>query len=153
MADKTLFDKIVEGEIPAHKVWEDDRYLAFLTPFASTPGATVVIPKQNPGDYVFTVDDDIVAGLMVACRKVARLLEKAFGLERVALVFEGQEVPHLHAKLYPMHEGRGDRSKFPKHQIFFPVYPGYLMTSNGPKMDETELAAISQKIREAGNEN
>jgi histidine triad (HIT) family protein len=153
MADKTLFDKIVDGEIPSHKVWEDEKYLAFLTPFPSTPGATVVIPKQNPGDYVFTADEDIVAGLMLACRQVARLLEKAFTTDRVALVFEGQEVPHLHAKLYPMHEARGDRSKFPKHEVFFPVYPGYTMTANGPKMDDAELAAISQKIREASDEN
>ena len=154
MADKTLFDKIVDGEIPSYKVWEDDQYLAFLTPFASTPGATVVVPKQNPGDYVFNVDDDVVAGLMAAAKKAAKLLEKAFGAERVAAVFEGEAVPHLHVKLYPLHDMQGDRSKFPKPEVFFPVYPGYIMTANGPKMSDDELQAIVEKIKEvAGDEN
>ena len=48
----TLFDKIISGEIPSYKVWEDDKHLAFLTPFPNTPGLTVLIPKKNPGDIV-----------------------------------------------------------------------------------------------------
>jgi diadenosine tetraphosphate (Ap4A) HIT family hydrolase len=150
---KTLFDKIVDGTIPSWKVWEDDNYLAFLTPFASTPGATVVVPKKNPGDYIFDADPRTVAGLLIAARATSRLLEKAFGVARVALVFEGEAVPHLHAKLYPMHDVAGDRSKFPKPEVFFPVYPGYVMTANGPKMSDEELTAIQQKIQEAAQES
>jgi diadenosine tetraphosphate (Ap4A) HIT family hydrolase len=149
MCERTIFDEIVDGNIPSWSIWEDEQYLAFLTPFASTPGATVVIPKKNPGDYVFDLDDQTVSGLMVASRKVAKLLEKAFGASRVALVFEGEAVPHIHTKLYPMHELEGDRSKFPKQEVFFPVYPGYIMTASGPKLSDEELDKLQQKIREA----
>lgn len=147
MVEKTLFDKIVDGTIPAWKIWEDDQYLAFLTPFASTPGATVVVPKVNPGDYVFDLTDEAMAGLMGAAKKTAKLLEQALGVIKVAAVFEGEAVPHVHVKLYPMHDVDADRSKLPQHEVFFPVYPGYIMTANGPKMSDEELQAMQQKIR------
>lgn len=149
MAERTLFDEIIDGNIPAWKVWEDERYLAFLTPFPSTPGATVVIPKQNPGDYVFDMDDDAISGLMQAAKKTAKLLEKALGASRVALVFEGEAVPYVHAKLYPMHDFSADRSKFPKGTVFYPVYPGYIDTRGGPKVSDDELNALQKKIQEA----
>jgi histidine triad (HIT) family protein len=147
VSDRTLFDEIIDGNIPSWKVWEDDRYLAFLTPFANTPGVTVVVPKQNPGDYVFDLDDDAIAGLMQAAKKVAKLLEKGLGVERVALVFEGEAVPHVHVKLYPMHDFAVDRSKFPKTTVFFPAYPGYIDTHEGPKMDDAKLNEIQAKIQ------
>lgn len=147
MAEKTLFDKIVDGTIPAWKIWEDDQYLAFLTPFASTPGATVVVPKVNPGDYVFDLADEAMAGLMGAAKKTAKLLEQALGVTKVAAVFEGEAVSHVHVKLYPMHDVDADRSRFPQYEVFFPVYPGYIMTANGPKMSDEELQAMQQKIR------
>lgn len=153
MAEATIFDKIVDGTIPSRKVWEDGRYLAFLTPFANTPGVTVVIPKSNPGDYVFAVDDDVVAGLMAAAKKVAHKLEKALGVSRIAAVFEGEAVPHLHVKLYPMHGLGEDRSKFPKQSPFFPVYPGYLCTAEGKHMTDEELDAIYRKIQGVSDEN
>lgn len=149
MSEPTIFDKIVAREIPAYIVWEDDGYMAFLTPFANTPGATVVIPKTNPGEYVFSLDDAQVNGLMAASKTVAKLLEKAFGIERVAFVFEGEAVPYVHAKLYPMHNFAADRSQLPKAQVFFPSYPGYIDTHDGPKMSDGELAKIQQKITEA----
>lgn len=149
MSEPTLFDKIVAREIPSFIVWEDGNYAAFLTPFANTPGATVVVPKQNPGDYVFALDDDAIAGLTIAAKKVAKLLEMALGVERVALVFEGQAVPHVHAKLFPMHNAGADRSAFPETTAFFPTYPGYIATFEGPKMSDEELGAIQIKIVEA----
>ncbi|HSD56244.1 MAG TPA: HIT family protein [Candidatus Saccharimonadales bacterium] len=147
MAERTIFDEIVDGNIPSYKVWEDDKHLAFLTPFGNTPGATVVIPKQNPGDYVFTVDDAVVADLMVAAKNAARVLELALGVERVAAVFEGEAVPHLHVKLYPMHELNADRSKFPITHAFFPVYPGYISTLEGSHMSDDALKEIHDKIQ------
>lgn len=150
-AEKTLFDLIVEGSIPSWKIWEDDNFLAFLTPFASTPGATVVVPKVNPGDYIFDADPRVVGGLIVASRTVAKMLERTFGVNRVALVFEGEAVPHLHAKLYPMHELHADRSTFPQPANFFPVYPGYISTANGPKMSDEDLDAMQTRIIEANS--
>jgi diadenosine tetraphosphate (Ap4A) HIT family hydrolase len=152
MAEQTLFDKIVSGEIPSYKVWEDDNYLAFLTPFANTPGATVVVPKQNPGDYVFGLDDEAIAGLMRAAKKTAKLIEKGLNVKRIAVVFEGEAVPHVHVKLYPMHAVDADRSLLPKIQPFFPTYPGYILTADGPRMDDDKLQEIQQKIQEAAKQ-
>jgi histidine triad (HIT) family protein len=149
MAERTIFDEIVDGTIPSRKVWEDEQYLAFLTPFGNTPGAAVVIPKKNPGGYVFDVDDEAIAGLMRAAKKAAKVLEKALGVTRVAAVFEGEAVPHLHVKLYPMHEFNADRSKFPQQSAFFPVYPGYISTAEGKHMSDEMLNAIHHKIQEA----
>jgi histidine triad (HIT) family protein len=147
MAQRTIFDEIIEGNVPSWKVWEDEQYLAFLTPFPNTPGLTVVIPKKNPGDYVFAMDDVEIAGLMAATKKVARLLEEALGVQRVGLVFEGEGVAHVHAKLYPMH---GDPSNAAaKHQEFYPEYAGYISTVEGPRMDDDQLSEIQAKIQEA----
>lgn len=152
MAERTIFDEIVDGNIPSYKVFEDDNYLAFLTPFGNTPGQTVVIPKQNPGAYVFDVDDEIIVGLMATAKKVAKTLESALGVSRVAAVFEGEGVQHLHVKLFPMHEFDGDRSKFPKQSAFFPVYPGYISTAEGPHMGDEKLKEIHEKIQRVTNE-
>lgn len=146
----TIFDKIVSGEMKSYKVWEDDNYLAFLTPFPNTPGFTVVIPKQNAGDYVFTIDDEIYIGLLQASKTVAKLLEKAFDTPRVALVVEGTGVPYVHVKLIPLHgDLAGATNVWSKHQEFYPEYVGYLTTTEGPLMSDEELAAIQQKITEA----
>src|SRR5579863_5025154 len=99
----TIFDKIVRGEIESYKVWEDERHLAFLTPFPNTAGLTVVIPKTNHGDYIFHLTDEQYVELLGATRQVALLLEKALEVKRVALVFEGTGVAYIHAKLYPLY--------------------------------------------------
>lgn len=150
MSEPTLFDKIVDGSIPSYKVWEDDNYLAFLTPFPNTPGLTVVIPKKNPGDYLFEVDDAIIDGLMKASKKVAKLIEKALGVQRVALVFEGTGVAYLHAKLIPLHGELGAKTNvWSHHQEFHPQYIGYLTTTEGPRMSDEELKKIQTKIQQA----
>lgn len=143
----TIFDKIVSGEMKAWKVWEDDNYLAFLTPFPNTPGFTVVIPKQNTGDYVFALDSEDYIGLMQAVQKVARLLEKAFDTPRVALIFEGTGVAHVHAKLIPLIGTlAGETDVWSKHVEFYPEYIGYLTTVEGPHMSDDELDTIQKKI-------
>lgn len=151
MSKRTIFDEIIDGNIPSWKVWEDADYLAFLTPFANTPGLTVVIPKKNPGDYVFNMRDDELAGLMHAAKKVAKALEKALDVKKVGLVFEGEGVAHVHAKLYPMH---GDLtperlSALAHHQEFYPEYPGYISTVEGPRMSDDQLNDLQAKIRKA----
>lgn len=146
----TIFDKIARGEHDAWKVWEDDNFLAFLTPFPNTPGLTVVIPKRNTGDYVFSLDDVDYAGLMTASRNVAKILEKAFDTPRVALVFEGTGVAYVHAKLYPLHgELAGQTNVWSDTTEFVENYRGWITTIEGPKMDDAELARMQQKILEA----
>lgn len=146
MSEPTLYDKIISGELPSFKVWEDDNYVAFLTPWPNTPGFTVVTPKKNPGDNYLDVDEAAYTGLLLAARKVATALRKAFNTKRVGLVIEGEGVPHLHVKLIPMHGSGGSQ----KHEPFFTdTYEGYLTTTEGPRMSDEELAKIQQKIQEA----
>jgi len=145
MSQRTIFDDIVDGTVKAWKVWEDDNYLAFLTPFPNTPGVTVVIPKQNIGSYVFNLSDQQYQDLLTATKKVANVLQKAFSVEKVGLVFEGH-IPYVHAKLYPMHGGAESESLEP---VFHKEYPGYIETKEGPKMDDSELDAIQKQILEA----
>ncbi len=146
----TIFDKIVRREIDSYIVWEDDGYLAFLTPFPNTPGVTVVIPKTNPGDYVFAVDDTAYAGLMAATRTVAKLLEKALEVPRVALVFEGTGVAYAHAKLYPLFGELADQTGvWGDHTEYVDEYRGYITTIEGPKMDDRQLSDIQTKILRA----
>jgi histidine triad (HIT) family protein len=149
MAEPTLYDKIIDGSIPSFKVWEDDKHVAFLTPFPNTPGFTVVVPKKNPGDNYLHVDKAVFADLMVAAKKVAHKLQKAFNVNRVGLVIEGEGVPHLHVKLIPMHGQHDATDTSANHTEFYPEYPGYLTTVEGPRMADEELAEIQQKIIEA----
>lgn len=145
---KSLFEKIVDKEIPSWIVWEDDRHIAFLTPFPNTPGLTVVCPKTNPGGYVFDVDDAAYLALVKASKKVAKALEEALDVKRVALVFEGTGVDHIHAKLYPLYGDLADQTNvWSHHQEFYPKYIGYLSTVEGPKMADEELDEIQRKIK------
>lgn len=149
----TIFDKIVRGEMKSWKVWEDENHVAFLTPFPNTPGLTVLIPKENKGDYIFNLDDNDYASLLKAAKKVSKILEKAFQTSRVAMVFEGTGVAYVHAKLYPLH-GRlaSETSIWSNHQEFYKEYIGYITTVEGPMMSEKELDAVQQKILQAAKE-
>lgn len=148
----TIFDLIIRKEIPSWIIWEDNTHLAFLTPFANTPGQTVVIPKVNVGDYIFDIDDPAYIELMKATKIVGKLLERALGVQRVAMVFEGTGVAHVHAKLYPLHgKLAGKTNVWSAHQEFYPEYIGYLSTVEGPKMSDNELTEIQKKIVESIN--
>ena len=143
----TIFDQIVSGEMKSWKVWEDDEFLAFLTSFPNTPGFTVVIPKENPGDYVFSLDDELYGRFMRAVKTVANILEKAFDTPRVALVFEGTGVAHVHAKLIPLHGDLADQTDvWSPHKEFHEEYRGWLTTAEGPKMDDARLDEVQAKI-------
>lgn len=143
----TIFAQILRGELRSWKVWEDASYLAFLTPFGNTTGATVVIPKENIGDDIFLLDDNAYHGLLTATKTVASIMRIAFSVPRVALVFEGTGVAHVHAKLYPLH-GRiaAQTGVWSNHQEFYPEYVGYLTTVEGPRMSDDELDRIQQRI-------
>lgn len=143
----TVFDDIVAGKMKSWQVWEDDNFLAFLTPFPNTPGFTVVIPKQNPGDYVFSLDDELYVEFMRAVKIVANILEKAFDTSRVALVFEGTGIAHVHAKLIPLHGKLADETGvWSPHREFNEEYQGWLTTAEGPQMSDEQLDRIQEKI-------
>jgi diadenosine tetraphosphate (Ap4A) HIT family hydrolase len=146
MAD-TIFDKIVRKEIPCFKVWEDDNYLAFLTPFPNTPGLTLVIPKVNPGDNAFHLNDQDYLNLMAAAKKVASKIERALEVKRVAMVIEGTGVPYVHVKLYPLYGEKAEHFNIDTSNTeFTEEYKGWITTMEGPKMDDSRLIEIQQKI-------
>ncbi len=145
----TLFDKIINNQIPSFKVYEDQDYLAFLTPFPNTKGLTIVIPKINPGAYLFDLNDDTYLGLLLISKKIAKALEKALEVERVAMVVEGTGVAHVHVKLYPLFGiTKEETNVWSTHQEYYPNYAGYLTTVEGPKMSDQELEEVKTKIKE-----
>lgn len=97
----SIFTKIINGEIPAYKIAEDDKYLAFLDVFPLVVGHTLVIPKQEI-DYIFDLDDELLKGLTVFSKKVAKAVEKAVPCKRVGVAVIGLEVPHTHIHLVPL---------------------------------------------------
>jgi len=97
----SLFTRIVNGEIPAYKVAEDENYLAFLDIFPVAKGHTLVIPKKEV-DYLFDLDDQDYAGLQLFAKKVATGLKKAIPCRKVGVIVLGLEVPHAHIHLVPM---------------------------------------------------
>jgi len=145
-----IFCKIVSGESPSYKVWEDDNYLAFLSIFPNTEGTTVIIPKQHYDSYPFDLPDNILSDLMIATKKVAKLLDSKLGdVGRTAMVFEGFGVDHVHAKLFPMHgtkmkEWRPIESKVDK---YFDKYEGYISSHDYKRADDDSLATLAKKIR------
>ena len=97
----TIFTRIINGEIPCYKVAEDERYFAFLDINPMTKGHTLVIPKCEE-DYLFNLDDDTYAGLMLFAKKVAVAIGAAIPCKRVGVAVMGMEVPHTHVHLIPI---------------------------------------------------
>ena len=124
----TIFTKIVAGEIPAHKVLENEKYLAFLDLRPVAPGHTLVIPKKEI-DYIFDMEDDLLEGLMVFAKKVARAVGKAFPCKKVGIMVAGIEVPHAHVHLIPINS------------------VGDLSFARAKAATQEELASAAQKIR------
>ena len=143
----SVFDEIVAGNVKSWKVWENENYLAFLTPFPNTPGVTVVIPKVNHSDDVFDLTDEQYTGLLLAVKEVARLLKDRLRVHRVAMIFEGTGVPYVHAKLYPLHGVLAAQTDVQLSETeFSEEYDGHISTIEGPKMDDTQLDAIQAQI-------
>jgi histidine triad (HIT) family protein len=97
----TIFTKILAGEIPAHKILENDHYLAFLDIRPVNPGHTLVIPKQEI-DYIFDMEDELLKGLMIFAKKVARAIGKTLPCKKVGVMVAGIDVPHAHIHLIPI---------------------------------------------------
>ena len=99
----SVFARIISGELPAYKVAEDDRFLAFLDVNPNAIGHTLCIPKQEI-DKVFDLDQETFTALMAFARKVAIALEKAVPCRRIGMAAVGLEVPHAHIHLIPLHD-------------------------------------------------
>ena len=127
----TIFSKIISGEIPAHKVAETSEYLAFLDINPLREGHVLVIPKIDV-DYLFDLDDDFYAGLMIFAKIIAKAIKKAIPCTKVGVTVIGLEVPHAHIHLIPI-DGIAD------------------MDFSQPKLKPTEkeLSEVALRILEA----
>lgn len=101
--ENCIFCKIVKGEIPSHKVFEDENYLAFLSIRPINPGHTLVIPKAHT-DYFFDLEDKELGDLLIKSKPIAKALKKAFNPKtgRIGIMVAGLEVHHAHLHLIPM---------------------------------------------------
>jgi histidine triad (HIT) family protein len=97
----TLFTKIVRGEIPCHKVAENDHFLAFLDIMPLVKGHVLVIPKREE-DYIFDLEDDELAGMIVFAKNVALKMKMVLPCRKIGVTVIGLEVPHAHIHLIPI---------------------------------------------------
>ena len=109
----TIFSRIIKGELPSYKVAEDDRFFAFLDINPITWGHTLVVPKKEV-DYIFDLDDDLLAEMAVFSKKVANAIKETIPCRKVGMAVLGLEVPHAHIHLVPL-KNEGDMDF--KHKI------------------------------------
>ncbi len=147
-----IFCKIISGEVPCHKIWEDEKHLAFLSIFPNTKGFSVVVPKKHYSSYAFDLPNEVLSSLVLATKKVAKLLDsKLEGVGRTGMFFEGFGVDHVHSKLFPMHgtEGMGSWKEIASSvDKYFDKYEGYISSHDYKRASDEDLAALAKKIRE-----
>lgn len=143
-----LFCKILNGELPSRKIWEDDKHIAVLTPFPNTPGFTVLITKEHKDSYIFSLDDETYEGIFKAAKEVANLLDSKLNCKRTGLIFEGMGIHHAHVKLIPMH-GIPDGDWQPilsNKKEFTEAYLGYISSHDGSLCSEEELNKVFRQL-------
>lgn len=128
--ENCIFCKIVAGEIPSHKIYEDEDYLAFLDIRPLNPGHTLVIPKRH---YRWVWDIDDIGGYFQIVRKIANAQKKALGTDYVVSLIFGEEVPHAHVWLVPRFEGDG--------------HGGAIKLDNVKEVSKEEMGQIIEKIK------
>lgn len=99
----TVFSKIINGEIPCYKIAEDENYFAFLDINPVNWGHTLVVPKKEI-DYIFDLDDNDIAGMIVFAKRVAVAMKKTLPCRKVGMAVLGLEVPHSHIHLVPLNK-------------------------------------------------
>lgn len=109
----SIFTRIIKGEIPCYKIAEDDRYFAFLDINPLREGHTLVVPKKET-DYIFDLDDETLAGMIVFSKKIASALQAAIPCVRIGVAILGLEVPHAHIHLVPMNSMEDVNFRNPK---------------------------------------
>lgn len=151
MEKDCIFCKILKGEEPCYKIWEDDKHLAFLSIYPNTKGFSVVITKEHYPSYAFSVPDEVLSNLILASKKVGKLLDKKLkDVKRTGLILEGFGVNHLHAKLFPMHGTsniKGWKKIKSKINKYFEKYEGYISSHSSKRAKDKELAKLAKKIR------
>ena len=117
--EETIFTKIIKGEIPSHKIYEDDKTFAFLDIHPSAPGHTLVVPKKQEA-FAWDLDGDTYQAVMETAKKLAFHIRETLGVKYVGMKIEGVDVPHAHVHLIPFnttdeYNNRPDMSAEPDH--------------------------------------
>ncbi|MEE0917357.1 MAG: HIT family protein [Bacteroidales bacterium] len=99
----SIFTKIINGEIPSYKIAEDDKFYAFLDIAPLAKGHTLVVPKQEV-DYIFDIEDELLAQMHIFAKKVAKAIQEAIPCEKVGMAVIGLDVRHAHIHLVPLQE-------------------------------------------------
>jgi diadenosine tetraphosphate (Ap4A) HIT family hydrolase len=146
--DSNLFARIIRGEITEQwRIWESPSHVAFLTPFANTPGYTVLVPRKHTSSDIFSLAPDDYNALAVdAACSVSALLKKALGLDMCGMFFEGLEIDYSHVKLVPVHTSK--KLGEPLREEFRELYRGSVSTKLGlTKYPEEELQRMNSELR------
>ena len=143
-----IFCKIISGEFPSAKIWEDENFIAILDINPNIKGLTLVIPKKHYHSDVSLMPDKDFQELMLAAKKVVGILKKGLNVNWVAIIIEGLGVNHVHIKLYPLHGTEKEfQETYAKEKVFFENYKGYISTQLGPEMSIEELGKIAEEIK------
>ena len=125
----TIFSRIIAGEIPSHKIAEDEEFYAFLDINPVAEGHTLVVPKEET-DYLFDIDDDRLGRMMAFAKRIAAAQKAVIPCKRVGVAVLGLEVPHAHIHLIPITK---------ESDMFF--------GKKKQTLSQDELAEIADKIR------
>lgn len=128
--EPSIFTKIINDEIPSHKVYEDEKHIVILDIQPMHPGHCLVIPKKQI-PYVWDMDDDEYKALMDLVKKIGTNLRSIMGTERTGLLVDGSDVSHVHVHVIPFDNG---------------MYESRLPSS---EPDHEELAKLAMKIKES----
>lgn len=128
MAD-SIFTKIIKGEIPSHKIYEDDSTYAFLDIHPNVPGHTLVIPKKQV-EYLWDLEDEDYQAVMASTKKIATRMKEVLSPKWVGMKVEGVAVPHAHVHVFPFNSLEEYHQQTPE-DYFVPA---------------TELAEMAKKL-------
>lgn len=137
--EETLFTKIINGDIPCHKVYEDEKTFAFMTINPVLPGHVLVIPKQ-PVDHLEDLEDEDYHAVLTTVKKVSHRVKEVFKTDRAIIMVMGFEIPHAHVHVVPANSGSDFIVNSYEHA------QQTLKTGTPPRADDAELAEIAQKL-------
>lgn len=140
-----IFCKLISGEIPSYKIYEDKDFIGILDIFPGTKGMSLLIPKAHYDSYIFDMPDDVYTNFVLTAKKLGKSIDEKLYVKRTALVMEGMGVNHAHIKLYPLHGlGENFEAITPDEKKYSEKYEGYISTLMGPKADDEELKEIQK---------